>query len=49
MNWRNYLVTTPLMSFNVRAISEKDALYVATTPCKRNGGKPAQPTSTPAS
>ena len=46
MNWQNYLVSLyntdsgAVTTHTIRAISSRDAEYVATMPCKRNGNSP---------
>lgn len=46
MNWQNYTVSLyntdsgAVTHHTIRAISAKDAEYVATTPCKRNHNSP---------
>lgn len=46
MNWQNYVVSLydtdsgAVTEHIIRAISAKDAEYVATTPCKRNNNSP---------
>jgi hypothetical protein len=44
MKWQDYSVTilrpNGVTLTNIRGISERDVRYVATTPCKRNSGRP---------